>query len=154
MQVSRFITLRSDLLLLIAAIIWGFAFVAQRMGMEDIGPFLFNAIRFAMGAGVLVLVVKVRDIYSGEERKRGSGEAGKTLKREEDKTLGNEELSTADRRLPNIYGLLLGLILFAGATFQQTGIVFTTAGNAGFITGLYLIVLAFFCLILCLIFFL
>ena len=55
---SRTSTLRSDLLLLLAAVIWGFAFVAQRMGMEHIGPFLFNAIRFAMGAGVMVVVMK------------------------------------------------------------------------------------------------
>ncbi|RLD13381.1 hypothetical protein DRI50_07280 [candidate division KSB1 bacterium] len=43
-------TLQSDLLLLLTALIWGFAFVAQRLGMEHLGPFLFNAIRFALGA--------------------------------------------------------------------------------------------------------
>ena len=143
---ARASTVRSDLLLLLAAVIWGFAFVAQRMGMDHIGPFLFNAIRFAMGAGVLVLVVKVRNAWGhggmGAWRRKGmvqgSGEAGKP--REVNKT----RPLTADRRPPIIYGLLLGVILFAGATFQQAGIVYTTAGNAGFITGLYVILVPLF----------
>jgi len=46
--------LKSDTLLLITAIIWGFAFVAQRVGMEYVGPFTFHGIRFALGCGVLV----------------------------------------------------------------------------------------------------
>lgn len=108
---SRSSTIRSDLILLLAAVIWGFAFVAQRMGMEHIGPFMFNAIRFGLGAAVLMMVVKGRD----------------------------RRLLTVDRRPLTAYGILLGLILFAGATFQQIGIVTTTAGNAGFITGLYVI---------------
>jgi drug/metabolite transporter (DMT)-like permease len=142
-------TIRSDLLLLLAAIIWGFAFVAQRLGMEHIGPFLFNGIRFAMGAGVLLIVVKVRNVYlkhggMGAWR-HGGMEAGKQ---------GNVDESglpasglrppTNDYRLPTFSGILLGLILFAGATFQQAGIVYTTAGNAGFITGLYVILVPVF----------
>jgi drug/metabolite transporter (DMT)-like permease len=110
------------------------------MGMDHIGPFLFNAIRFAMGAGVLVLVVKVREAWghggmgawSREAGKWGSGEAGQ------------RGLSTVNPQLSTFYGLLLGLILFAGATFQQAGIVYTTAGNAGFITGLYVILVPLF----------
>jgi drug/metabolite transporter (DMT)-like permease len=155
-------TLRSDLLLMLAAIIWGFAFVAQRMGMDHVGPFLFNAIRFAMGAGVLVVVVKVRNAWklgSWGAGERGSAEAGRLGKDKDDKTLrlydgkmaetgklltGNRRLTTNDYRLTTIYGILLGLILFAGATLQQAGIVYTTAGNAGFITGLYVILVPVF----------
>ncbi|MBW6461025.1 MAG: DMT family transporter [Bacteroidales bacterium] len=131
-------TLRSDLLLLITAIIWGFAFVAQRMGMEHIGPFLFNGIRFALGALTLVIVFRMRGWMkrgSGEEGKRGSGE---------DTTARNQRLTANGQRLTVAYGLLLGLILFAGASFQQVGIVYTTAGNAGFITGLYIILVPIF----------
>ena len=124
-------TIRSDLLLLFAAVIWGFAFVAQRMGMEHIGPFLFNAIRFAMGAGVLLVVVKLRDSW----RQSSTDHRPSTT---------DHRPSTIDHRPSTIYGLLLGLILFAGATFQQAGIVYTTAGNAGFITGLYVILVPFF----------
>jgi len=119
----RSTTVRSDFLLLLAAVIWGFAFVAQRIGMDHIGPFMFNAIRFALGAGVMLLVVKGR-----EKWRRGD----------------DYRLSTNDYRLLLPGGLLLGLILFAGATFQQTGIVYTTAGNAGFITGLYVILVPVF----------
>jgi drug/metabolite transporter (DMT)-like permease len=142
-------TIRSDLLLLLAAIIWGFAFVAQRMGMEHIGPLLFNGIRFALGALVLLVVVKVKEVYL----KRGSGEEGKRRRGEEEnmgevKITGlptaDRRLPTADCQLPTASGILLGLILFAGATFQQAGIVYTTAGNAGFITGLYVILVPVF----------
>jgi len=129
--VSQRSTIRSDLLLLFAAVIWGFAFVAQRMGMEHIGPFLFNAIRFAMGAGVLLVVVKLRDSW----RQSSTDHRPSTT---------DHRPSTIDHRPSTIYGLLLGLILFAGATFQQAGIVYTTAGNAGFITGLYVILVPFF----------
>jgi drug/metabolite transporter (DMT)-like permease len=118
---SRTSTVRSDLLLLLAAVIWGFAFVAQRMGMDHIGPFMFNAIRFALGAGVMLVVVKVRGALTADRRP-----------------------PTADRRPLTAGGILLGLILFAGATFQQAGIVHTTAGNAGFITGLYVILVPVF----------
>ncbi len=142
---SRSSTIRSDLILLLAAVIWGFAFVAQRMGMDHIGPFMFNAIRFALGAGVMVAVIKGREAWrrGGREAwgqrgmeawKQGDGETGRQ----------GDRLSTNDYRLTTIYGILLGLILFAGATFQQAGLVYTTAGNAGFITGLYVILVPVF----------
>jgi len=140
-------TLRSDLLLLITAVIWGFAFVAQRMGMDHIGPFLFNGIRFALGALTLVLVLRMREwmkMRRGEEENRGIGEEGKRGGGEET-TASDQRLTTNDYRLKTIIpGLLLGLILFAGASFQQVGIVYTTAGNAGFITGLYIILVPIF----------
>jgi drug/metabolite transporter (DMT)-like permease len=124
----RATVIRSDLLLLITAVLWGFAFVAQRMGMEYIGPFLFNAIRFALGAGVMLAILKVWR----KPLPRPSPKSGKVVSEE-------ARLSTNDSRLTTIRGVFLGLILFAGATFQQVGIVYTTAGNAGFITGLYVI---------------
>jgi drug/metabolite transporter (DMT)-like permease len=112
-------TLKSDALLLLTAIIWGFAFVAQRMGMDHVGPFTFNAIRFALGCLVLVPVI-----------------------------LGNHRRVSAPGQLPEIggtgkivpSGLMAGLVLFGGASLQQVGLVFTTAGNAGFITGLYVVI--------------
>lgn len=122
---------RADLLLLLTAIIWGFAFVAQRMGMDHIGPFLFNGIRFALGALTLVLARKVLQGWRG----------GRGNNRTVD---SSRKLPTANRQLPTVPGLILGLILFAGASFQQVGIVYTTAGNAGFITGLYIILVPVF----------
>jgi len=102
--------LRSDLLLLISALIWGFAFVAQRAGMQYVGPFTFNAVRFAIGGLFLIPIINIR---KAEKPLR----SGKTQK----------------------YGLISGIILFTAASLQQVGIVYTSAGNAGFITGLYVV---------------
>lgn len=106
-------TLRSDALLLLASAIWGFAFVAQRIGMEFIGPFLFNGVRFALGALVLVPFIF---------RHRNTSPL----------TPARSSLLRA--------GLPLGLLLFCGANLQQLGLVYTSAGKAGFITGLYVVI--------------
>lgn len=102
--------LRSDILLLLTACIWGFAFVAQRSGMEYVGPFSFNGIRFLLGSLSLVPVILLR-------RKGG-------------KKIDNHFFP---------YSLAVGTCLFIAATLQQTGLMFTTAGNSGFITGLYVV---------------
>ena len=109
----------SALLLFLAAVIWGFAFVAQRMGMDFMGPFLFNGIRFVLGS--LVLLPIVLNLY---------------LKKK-------ISFSGFDYR-----GILLGVILFFGASAQQIGMVTTTSGNAGFITGLYVIFVPVFGLVI------
>jgi len=101
---------RAEALLLIAAAIWGFAFVAQRAGMEHVGPFAYNGVRFALGAATLLPFVLARP--------RGPREATRPL-------LAG--------------GAATGIALFAGASLQQAGIVWTTAGKAGFITGLYVV---------------
>ena len=62
-------TLKSDALLLLTAIIWGFAFVAQRAGMDYVGPFTFTGIRFALGSLVLfpfVLLINRKKLASGK----------------------------------------------------------------------------------------
>ncbi|MCP4404526.1 MAG: DMT family transporter [bacterium] len=106
-------TTRSNLLLLLTAIIWGFAFVAQRMGMEHVGPFTFNGIRFALGGlSLLPLLYVNRKQHSVRET------PVKTL------LWG---------------GALVGVALFFGASLQQIGLVYTSAGKAGFITGLYVV---------------
>jgi drug/metabolite transporter (DMT)-like permease len=102
----------SDLMLLLAAVIWGSTFVAQKVGMEHIGPLTYNAIRFAVAVVVL--------LPFGFVFKRLNPEAGKFRQ----------------HLLP---GILTGLVLFAAATLQQWGMVWTTAGSAGFITGLYVV---------------
>jgi len=109
-------TLKADLLLLLAAIIWGFAFVAQRAGMEHVGPFTFNGVRFALGSLSLVPL-----LYFGKFAK------------------SKPETHNHSNRLTLKAGLISGVVLFVAATLQQTGIIYTTAGKAGFITGLYVI---------------
>jgi drug/metabolite transporter (DMT)-like permease len=110
-------TLKSDLLLLLTAAIWGFAFVAQRVGMEHVGPFTFNGIRFALGSLSLVPLLFWR--LNGKPSPLPSAEG----------------FGTALRG-----GCIAGLFLFTGASLQQVGLVYTTAGNAGFITGLYVVI--------------
>lgn len=107
--------LKAEALLLLTAAIWGFAFVAQRKGMEYIGPFIFNGIRFALGSFSLLPLIYFMKKNEAFEKK----------------TIGKASTIKS--------GLLLGLILFAGASLQQAGMVYTTAGNAGFITSLYVI---------------
>ncbi|MCL2244013.1 MAG: DMT family transporter [Treponema sp.] len=105
--------LRADLLLLLTAGIWGFGFVAQRSGMEYIGPFAFNGIRFILGSLSLLPLILIR---------RSRSAAG-----------------TASMRHLLLPSLAAGGCLFVAVIFQQFGIIFTTAGNAGFITGLYVV---------------
>ncbi|PIE55974.1 MAG: EamA family transporter [Desulfobulbus propionicus] len=104
----------SDLLLLLTAMVWGFGFVAQRVGMEHLGPYSFNGFRFLLAGLCLIplaLLLRHKDKPALPEGRIHSGLAGS----------------------------LAGLFLFAGATLQQLGLQFTTAGKAGFITGLYVV---------------
>lgn len=116
-------TFTSDLLLLLTSAIWGFAFVAQRAGMEFIGPFLYNAVRFALGSLSLVPLVLFRS----------AKRAGAITERK-----GTED-DPASGKTVFFGSLLAGAVLFLGASLQQIGLVYTTAGKAGFITGLYVI---------------
>jgi len=110
-------TLTSDALLLITATIWGFAFVAQRAGMDYVGPFTYNGVRFALGCLSLAPLL------------RGSRHAPLVT-----------ALPPADWRLFLVGGGILGVVLFIAASLQQVALVYTTAGKAGFITGLYVVI--------------
>ena len=108
-------SVKADILLFITAAIWGFAFVAQRRGMEYVGPFLFNGVRFALG-GTSLLPIYFLKKNKSEIRKK------------------------PDIKELFIGASLAGLFMFIGASFQQFGVKYTTAGNAGFITGLYVVI--------------
>jgi drug/metabolite transporter (DMT)-like permease len=109
---------RADALLLLTAIIWGTAFVAQRVGMEHVGPMIFNGVRFGLGA-LILLPIALR----GDTKSPGRHKASWWV------------LSG---------GGLAGLVLFIAASLQQIGLVYTTAGKAGFITGLYVVIVPLF----------
>jgi drug/metabolite transporter (DMT)-like permease len=109
--------LRADLLLLLTSCIWGFGFVAQRSGMEYLGPFTFNGLRFVLGSLSLVPLILFR-------RHKGRSPPKTAL---------------PSPHFPVFNSFLAGCCLFIAVTLQQGGIMFTTAGNAGFITGLYVI---------------
>ena len=125
MQINK---TQSDLVLLVAAIIWGFAFVAQQLGMEFVGPFTYTAVRFSLGSLVLLPFVYFRNKTARTQKHQG----GIAFSRHN--TVKNNE-----RKKLILLQLLLGLLLFGGISFQQYGLLFTTAGNAGFITGFYVV---------------
>jgi len=110
--------MKSNILLLITAMIWGFAFVAQRSGMDYVGPFTFNAVRFTLG-GISLFPILL--MYNRRKFKNES------------------LLPLSSNKILLKGGIIAGIILFFGASFQQGGMVYTTAGKAGFITGLYII---------------
>lgn len=102
-----------NLTLLLIAFIWGAGFVPQRLGMEYLGPSAFNALRFALGALTLLpLLVMLRSIT----------------------------WQSIFNRNTIIMGAMLGVLLFAGALFQQLSIQYTSLANVAFITGLYVII--------------
>ncbi len=105
----------NNLLLALTAFIWGSAFVAQSMGMDYLGPFTFNSIRSLMGGLVLIPVIFLM--------RKGKKPAHT---RQEKKTLV-------------IGGICCGIALAVGSSLQQIGLVYTSAGKAGFITALYIL---------------
>ncbi|HAS73152.1 MAG TPA: EamA family transporter [Clostridiales bacterium UBA8960] len=106
----------ANILLMITAAIWGFGFVAQRVGAQFVGAFTFNGIRFALGSLSLLPLIYVLDKKNAHEMK--------------------EKMTFKGTVLP---GMIIGSVLFVASTFQQVGMAYTTAGNGGFITGLYMV---------------
>jgi drug/metabolite transporter (DMT)-like permease len=108
--------LRADLTLLIVSIIWGSAFVAQRVAGQLGSVYLFNGARYLLAA-LVVLPLAIRAARVGNLTH---------ISREQYKWM-----------------IIAGLILFLGSVFQQAGLVYTTAGNAGFINSLYVVLVPF-----------
>ena len=114
-------TLRGNLMLLTAALVWGMSFVSQSVGMRYVESFTFNGIRFLLGGLVLLPVIRLLDKTSGRSQ------------------LPAGELS-AIRKSSVRAGIFCGLVLFIASTLQQQGILTSTAGKAGFITTLYIVI--------------
>ncbi len=112
----------ANLLLLLTAAIWGFGFVAQVLGMNYLGPFAFIGARFLLGALSLLPVIWYLQRHQSRERPS----AGYLL----------------------FASCVLGSILFVASSFQQVGLLHTTASNAGFITGMYMVFVPIFGLML------
>ena len=111
-----------NVLLMLTAMIWGTAFVFQRVGMDDIEPITFNAARMALAA---VAVGAVSMLPAASEKEKMA--------------IMSRERSAAYRRNTVIGGICCGAFLAAASIFQQMGIVYTTAGKAGFITAMYML---------------
>ncbi len=117
---------KGNLILLLTAIIWGTSFISQKLGMNYIEPFTFGASRFLLGAGALIPVILIFDRLNKKK---------KDVEIEEHK-FSNKDLLRG--------GVLCGVAVFLGASLQQWGLVYTTAGKAGFITALYVVIVPLF----------
>ncbi len=115
-----------NMLLLVASMIWGAAFVAQSVGMELVGPFTFQAIRYFLGFLTLLPVITFMD-RKGNRKKPAT---------------------PADYRLLLLSGIACGILLFAACSLQQLGLLTTSPGKSGFITSLYIILVPCFGLFL------
>src|SRR6218665_2266765 len=107
--------LRADLLMLLTAMIWGSAFVAQRLGMDAVGPFLYTGLRFSLATLVVLPLI----LLLGRRQ-------------------GDKAPEPMNRGLL-FGGIAMGLALSLGINLQQVGLLFTSVTNSGFITGLYVI---------------
>ena len=111
--------LLGGLILLAAAIIWGFAFVAQSEGMDKIGPFTFQASRMLLASLVLLPTSFVFDNIRKKQTKK-------------------KEIFLNKKTV--IVGMICGFFLFCAASLQQIGIAYTSVGHAGFLTALYILI--------------
>ena len=111
---------RNSCLLFLTACIWGSSFVAQSVGMDYIGPYTFNCLRFLIGGLVLLPV-----IFFSRHRKKDQKDRSK------DRTLQKKEILCG--------GIVCGVVLCIASTLQQIGIIYTTAGKAGFLTAMYIV---------------
>ena len=113
--------LKGNLILLLTALIWGCAFVAQSVSMDYVGPFTFQCTRSLIGSAVLVPVFLVLDIRQ--------------------KNYNTYTPPSAEQKKTQlIAGIVCGIIMTIAANLQQMGIQYTTAGKAGFITAIYILI--------------
>lgn len=123
-------------MLLLTAIIWGVAFVAQSVGMDYVEPFTFNFSRYIIGAVVLLPFLKLGNPGAG--KKDTSGEALESNQKDRNKKVATEQKAVLKKSV--IGGIGCGLLLCVASMLQQFGIMYTNVvGKAGFITALYII---------------
>lgn len=108
--------IKADVLLLITALFWGFSFVTQRVSVQQVPAFFLNGLRFTLGSMAILPMLAV--------------DSAKRKKRHKKALLGKAAL---------LYGIITGTVLFTASILQQIGLIYTTAGKAGFITDLYVV---------------
>lgn len=118
--------IKADLILVFVAMLWGSAFVVQRAVSNQIGVFIFNGVRFLLASMILLGVIFVVSQEKSRHRKSKAASAPEGIQR-----------SVAGWEV--VYTTLAGILLFSASYFQQAGLRFTSAGNAGFITSLYVV---------------
>ena len=114
--------LRNSFLLLLTAVIWGVAFVAQSVGMDYVGPYTFTCVRSFIGGLFLIpciaLLNRLNPVSPGGIRPSNAKSKGQLW----------------------IGGVCCGVMLCFASCFQQIGIMYTSVGKAGFITAFYIII--------------
>ncbi len=132
--------LKYNFLLMLAALIWGSAFVAQSVGMDYLGPFTFNCVRSFMGSLVLLPVIWFMDRQKKSEGTASAETEEIKTGREKADNPAAEGTKAQRRKVLLTGGLCCGVILTGSTSLQQIGIQFTSAGKAGFITALYILI--------------
>lgn len=122
-------TLKSNILLVLTALIWGVAFVAQSVGMEYVGPFTFTCVRNILGGFFLIPC-----IYFMQNSKK------KAAIQTADITHPPSDAAPQNKKDLIRGGILCGIALCFASMLQQYGISYTTVGKAGFITSLYIVI--------------
>lgn len=121
MSQSKSNGMTANVMFFFTALIWGFAFVAQRQGADHLAPFAFNGVRYVLGAVSLIPVILIFD-------RKGTPWRDKQLW---------------------VSSLIAGFVLYAAAALQQMGVTMTgDAGKSGFITGLYTVLVPILCALL------
>lgn len=126
-------------MLVLTAMVWGGSFVAQKSGMELIGPFAFNGIRTIIGGIVLIPLIMVLDRM--KSKKQASAPA---VKADAADSVLSEADKKNDQKLLITGSICCGLALLVAGMLQQIGMMYTTAGKAGFITALYVVLVPIF----------
>ncbi|MDD4565358.1 MAG: DMT family transporter [Eubacteriales bacterium] len=129
-----------NMLLMLTSILWGSAFVAQRVGMDYVGPLTFGAVRFILAALVLIPVIHFFEKGIRKKLEKAAGTVQKKI------PFFPEDIDERNTLIKA--GVVCGCVIFCGTTLQQFGLVFTTAGKAGFITALYIVLVPIFSLFL------
>ena len=119
---------KNAIILFLTALIWGTGFVAQSAGAEHVPPFTFNSIRCILGGCILLIYLKGRDVRN------------KTTKNSSPQENMTQDKKTQDKKILLLGGILCGIVLCAGMGLQQIGIAYTTVGKAGFLSGLYILI--------------
>lgn len=141
-------SLRSPMLLLLTAVIWGVAFVAQSVGMDYVGGFTFNCVRSIIGGAVLIPCIFFLDRWKARDAKRRdavtvpgeSSVAGMITEGKKSAAGAAAEEKKAQNKTLLIGGICCGVALCIASNLQQFGIKYTTVGKAGFITAMYIII--------------
>ena len=126
---------KGNLLLLLTSFIWGSAFVAQSSGMDYVGPYTYNMARNVLAFLFLIPVIYVIGKKKGVTDNAGSGTGIDDVASGE----ANWKSILLPDRTTLVGGIYCGLVMAVASSLQQIGITMTTAGKAGFITALYII---------------